>query len=80
MTITQRLLDISPRPAIRLSEIERLIRAHRIVSPPISREQLRKMCEDGTFETAPRPTERHPFLVYEDSFLDWVRMLSGKTG
>ena len=74
MTITQRLLDLSPRPKLRLSEIERLIRKHRIVVPPLSRRRLIEMCEDGRLAAAPH---RHgdPWLVYEDSFLEWVKSL-----
>ena len=72
MTITQRLLDLSPRPKLRLSEIERLIKKHRILIPTPSRRMLIEWCEDGTFETAPHlPTEA--WLVYEDSFLEWVK-------
>lgn len=74
MNTTQRLLDLSPRTKLRLSEIERLIRAHRIVIPPLSRRALREMCESGTLETAPRRGTRD-WLVYEDSFLDWVKQL-----
>lgn len=75
MNTTQRLLDLTPRTKLRLSEIERLIRVHRIVVPPLSRRKLLEMCESGTFETAPRAGR--PYLVYEDSFLDWVRSLDG---
>ena len=74
MTITQRLLDLSPRPKLRLSEVERLIRRHRIVIPTLSRRRLVEMCEDGTLEAAPhQPGEQ--WLVYEDSFLAWVKSL-----
>lgn len=74
MTTTKRLLDLSPRPKLRLSEIERLIRLHRIVTPPPCRRRLIEMCEAGVFETTPhRPGEA--WLVYEDSFLSWVRQL-----
>ncbi|MBV9215924.1 MAG: hypothetical protein JO053_07075 [Acidobacteria bacterium] len=70
-------MDLSPRPKLRLSEIDRLIRIHRILIPPPARNTLIAMCEDGTFETAPRPNERSPWLVYEDSFLRWVEELDG---
>ena len=74
MTITKRLLEMSPRPKLRLSEIDRLIRRHRIMVPPPTRRILIGWCEDGTFETAPH---RHgqSWLVYEDSFLEWVKAL-----
>ena len=77
MKTTQRIQDLSPRPKLRLSEIERLIRIHRIVTPPPSRNKLIAMCEDGTLETAPRASLRQPWLVYEDSFLRWIKELDG---
>ena len=65
-------LNMNARPKIRLSEIEKLIKRHRIIVPPPSRRTLIRMCEDGTLETARRPNERTGWLVYEDSFLKWV--------
>jgi hypothetical protein len=76
MTITKRLLEMSPRPKLRLSEIERLIKKHRVLTPVPSRRILVGWCEDGTFETAPHRTGE-PWLVYEDSFLNWVKSLDG---
>ena len=76
MNTTQQLLDLLPRPKLRLTEVERLIRIHRIVIPPLSTRHLREMCEAGTFQTAPR-TGRE-WLVYEDSFLDWVKRMDAK--
>ncbi len=68
-------LDFRPRVKMRLSEIERLIKKHRIIVPPPSRQTLIKLCEDGTFETAgDRPTPMG-WLVFEDSFLAWLRKL-----
>ena len=76
MTTTKRLLDLSPRTKLRLSEVERLIKRHRILVPTPCRRMLIEMCEAGTFETAPhRPGQS--WLVYEDSFLAWVRNLDG---
>ena len=69
------LLNNDLRPKIRLSEIEKLIKRHRIIVPPLSRTTLNRMCEDGTFETTDgRPTSVG-WLVYEDSFLKWVAQL-----
>jgi len=74
MTTTQRLLDLSPRPKLRLSEVERLIKKHRILVPTPCRRRLIEMCEEGIFECAPhRPGQS--WLVYEDSFLRWVEKL-----
>lgn len=78
MTTTKRLLDLQPRPMLRLSEIERLIRIHRIIVPPLSRRVLIALCEDGTFETARRRSSRSSYLVFEDSFLKWVASLNQK--
>lgn len=77
MNTTQRLLHLVPRPVLRISEVERLIRVHRIVVPPLSRRTLYEMCETGVFEIAPRK-KLHSYLIYEDSFLAWVEGLSKK--
>jgi hypothetical protein len=61
-----------------LSEIERLIRKHRIIVPPLSRATLIKMCEEGTLETAGDSPTNVGWLVYEDSFLKWVEALDGE--
>lgn len=60
---------------MRLSEIERLIRIHRIVTPPLSRRRLVEMCENGTLETAPRSGKHALWLVYEDSFMSWIKRM-----
>jgi hypothetical protein len=73
----KQLLNTEIRPKIRLSEVERLIRRHRIVVPPLARRTLVKMCEDGTFETAGNAPTKFGWLVYEDSFLRWVDSLDG---
>ncbi len=64
---------------LRISEVERLIRIHRIIVPPLSRRSILRMCEEGTFETAPRPSPLGTYLIYEDSFLEWVKGLDGST-
>jgi hypothetical protein len=76
-TIKQLLTD-EVRPKIRLSEVERLIRRHRIIIPPLSRNALLRMCEDGTFETAGTAPGRIGWLVYEDSFLKWIEGLDSR--
>src|SRR5688572_10795351 len=63
------------RTKLRLGEVERLIRKHKIIVPPLSRPTLQKMCEDGTFETAGDGPTSLGWLVYEDSFWKWVRSL-----
>lgn len=78
MNTIQQTLDLPLRTKIRLSEIERLIRKHRIIVPPLSRRALVAMCEDGTFETAKRTSPGQCWLVYEDSFLDWLRRMDAE--
>lgn len=73
----KQLLTDGLRPKIRLAEIERLIRKHRIIIPPLSRATLLRMCEDGTFETAGETPQKGGWLVYEDSFVEWVTSLDG---
>jgi hypothetical protein len=71
----KQVLEQSVRPKIRLAEVDRLIRRHRIIIPPLSRATLLKMCEDGTFETAGTGPTNLGWLVYEDSFVRWVDSL-----
>jgi hypothetical protein len=71
----QQTLDNKIRAKLRLSEIERLIKKHRIIVPPISRPTLVGFCEDGTFETAGTRPTKLGWLVYEDSFWNWVKSL-----
>jgi len=76
MNITKRLLDIAPRPTLRLTEITRLIKKHRIIVPVPSKPSLISLCENGTFETVGGRPTRFGWLVFEDSFLKWVKSLS----
>ena len=69
--------DFMPRPKIRLGEIERLIKRHRIIIPPPSRQTLVRMCEDGTFETAGTGPTSIGWLVFEDSFIKWAKEMDG---
>lgn len=66
------------RTKIRLAEIDRLIRKHKVIIPPLDRRTLRAMCEDGTFETAGNGPSKFGWLVYEDSFWQWVKSLDGE--
>ena len=75
MNTTKHLLDNAPRTVLRLSEIERLIRNHRIIVPPLSRPKLIELINSGTFETAGSEPTTLGWLVYEDSFLKWVDSL-----
>lgn len=63
--------EFAPRPVLRLSEIEQILRKHVMRYPP-SRNTLIEMCEDGTLEGT---KSRLGWLVYEDSFEGWVNSL-----
>jgi len=71
----EQLLSEMPRARLRLTEVERLIKKHRIIVPPLSRSTLVHMCEDGTFETAGTRPTNIGWLVFEDSFWKWVASL-----
>ncbi|MEP7075397.1 MAG: hypothetical protein ABI878_06270 [Acidobacteriota bacterium] len=69
-------LDTVTRPKLRLMEIERIIKRRRLIVPPLSRRTLNNMCEQGVFETAgSRPHAHIGWLVYEDSFRQWIDQL-----
>lgn len=78
MEIIQQLLHHENRTKLRLSEIERLIRKHRIIVPPLSRSTLARMCESGEFETSGNAPTKFGWLVYEDSFWKWVKSLDNE--
>jgi hypothetical protein len=61
---------------LRLAEVERLIKEHRIIVPPLARRTLTQMCEEGVFETAGNKPTSLGWLVYEDSFWRWVKELN----
>ena len=75
MNTTQRLADIKSSAKLRISEVERLIRIHRIIVPPLSRRTIMRLCEEGVFRTVPRKGAGSHYLIYEDSFLEWVKGL-----
>jgi hypothetical protein len=64
--------DFAPRPMLRLSEIEQILKQYRVMRTPPSRNTLIEMCEEGTLEGN---KTRFGWMVYEDSFEDWVRSL-----
>jgi hypothetical protein len=77
MNSPQHSFHIDVRTKLRLSEIERLIKQHRLIVPAPSRPTLVGLCEDGTFETAGGQPTRLGWLVFEDSFWKWARGLDG---
>lgn len=64
--------NFRPRPRLRLSEIERIIRQTRIIVPCPSRQTLIRMCEQGTLETPTGTSGPSGWEVYEDSFWKWA--------
>jgi hypothetical protein len=60
---------------MRLSEVEKMIKRHRIIVPPPSRKTLQRMCEDGTFDAVGNGPTSLGWLIYEDSFVRWVASL-----
>lgn len=78
---TSVILTFKPKPKLKLSEIERIIKQQRIIVPCPSRQTLIGMCEDGTFQSvgkdkngSPEPT-RFGWLVFEESFWKWAQDL-----
>ena len=71
----ERSLNRPQRTLLRISEIERLIRKHRLIVPPPSRSTLRRMCEEGMFRTNSNAPTSLGWLVYEDSFWEWVEKI-----
>lgn len=73
----KQILDNKLRPMLRLGEIERIIRKHRLIVPPPGRSMLLRLCEDGTFETVGTAPTKLGWLVYEDSFWKWITTMGG---
>lgn len=67
--------DFAPKPMLRLSEIEEILRQQNVMRTPPSRNTLIEMCEDGTLAGT---KSRFGWLVFEDSFEDWVYSLQNQ--
>ena len=67
----------APRPILRLSHIERIIRRYRLIVPAPSRPKLIALIEEGKLEG--KRTE-YGWVVFEDSFQAWVRGLQAGAG
>lgn len=72
------MYDITIRPKLRLSEVERLIKKHRIIVPAPTRHTLIKMCEEGIFKTLGTKPTNVGWLVFEDSFWKWAEEMNGR--
>lgn len=79
MQNTQQTLNTKVRGRLRLTEVERLIKLHRIIVPPLARRTLIRMCEEGEFETVGTSPTRFGWLIYEDSFWAWAKGLDCET-
>ena len=62
----------TPRPVLRLSRLEEILRQTKIIDPPPSRQTLINLIADGTLE-GKKTSLGH--VVYEDSFKEWVKSL-----
>ncbi len=72
MPSIQYRFNFVPRPLLKLSDIEHIIRDYKILRSVPSRSTLIEMCEDGTFEAK---LTRLGWLVFEDSFDRWLEEL-----
>jgi hypothetical protein len=64
------------RPAMRLREIEAALKTTRVIVPVPSRPTLIKLIEEGTldgFKLPQKNKQSQSWLVYEDSFHEWVK-------
>lgn len=57
------------RPTLRLSRVEEILRATRIIEPVPSRRTLINLIQEGIIEGK---QTRFGYVVYEDSFKDWI--------
>lgn len=57
---------------LRLAEVVEIINKYKIMRTPPSRNTLIEMCEDGTLEGK---LTRFGWMVFEESFDEWVRDL-----
>ena len=70
-------INFATRPLLRLSAVEQIIRTNRLLVPPPSRPKLVALIEEGRIQG--KRTE-YGWVVYEDSFLAWVKDLQNETG
>lgn len=60
------------RPVLRLTEIEQILKATRVITPVPSRHTLIAMIDDGSLEGRKLSCG---WVVYEDTFKRWVKSL-----
>ncbi|HEX8500775.1 MAG TPA: hypothetical protein VF659_09300 [Pyrinomonadaceae bacterium] len=60
------------RPRLRLSHVEAILRATRVINPIPSRRTLIRRIEDGTLEGY---KSEYGYYVFEDSFKAWLLSL-----
>ncbi len=66
-------LSFTIRPTLRLSRVRDILKAHRVIDPLPSRRNLIDLLEEGVIEGT---LSRYGWLVYEDSFLKWLKELN----
>lgn len=72
MAVQLTLYGMTIRRKLRLSEVARIIEEYGIIVPCPSRQTLINWLEDGTLEGIQTAGF---WLVYEDSFRDWIKTL-----
>jgi hypothetical protein len=70
-------LSFTIRPTLRLSRVEEILKTHRVMDPLPSRRNLIDLLEEGVLEGT---LSRYGWLVYEESFLAWLRALNNPPG
>jgi hypothetical protein len=64
-----------PKPRLRLSRIEEILKQARVIDPVPSRFTLCNMCEDGRLDAV---RTEFGWLVSEESFKAWIKSLDHK--
>ncbi len=73
MSTMQYDFGFAPRPILRLCFIEEVIKKHGLITPAPSRPKLIALIEEGEMEG--KKTD-FGYVVYEDSFRDWMRKMA----
>jgi len=63
------------RPSLRLSRVLEILQHSRVMDPLPSKRNLIDLLEEGVIEGK---ITRYGWLVFEDSFLQWLREINGQ--
>lgn len=63
------------RPTLRLSRVREILEGSRVMDPLPSKRNLIDLLEEGVIEGK---LTRYGWLVFEDSFLRWLRDINGQ--